>query len=65
MSTHHSSLEAEVRKIIASAELKPGDPVYFLRHTFVSDLATFIQRCQDAAVAAAMQRWAPSTPIQK
>jgi hypothetical protein len=47
--THHSTFEAEVRRIATSCDLGSLNTEFFLKSTFVSDIATLIQQQEAAA----------------
>ena len=41
--THHSTISAEVRRILDNCDLGGMNEQFFLKNTFVDDLAIFIQ----------------------
>lgn len=47
--THHSTIEAEVRRIANSCDLGGMNTQFFLKSTFVSNIASFVQRMEAAA----------------
>lgn len=47
--THHSTIEAEVRKIANSCDLGELNTQFFLKSTFISNIASFVQRMEAAA----------------
>lgn len=47
--THHSTLEAEVRRIANSCDLGGLNTEFFLKATFVMNIASFIQQKEAAA----------------
>lgn len=53
--THHSTIEAEVRKIANSCDLGDLNTQFFLKSTFVSNIASFVQRMEAAAFQRGMR----------
>lgn len=54
--THHSTLEAAVRKIANSCDLGGFNAQYFMTSSFVSDIASFIQEREAAAYSRGLNR---------
>lgn len=54
--THLSTIEADVRKIIASCELVPGQEPFFMRPTFISNVAQYVQRKEHEASMRSLPR---------
>lgn len=47
--THHSTLEAEVRRVANSCDLGGLNTQFFMKSTFVSNIASLIQQREAAA----------------
>lgn len=53
--THHSTLEAEIRKIANSCDLGGFNAQYFLTSSFISNMADFTQEKEEAAYQRGLQ----------
>ena len=47
--THHSTLSAEIRKIANSCDLGDFNKDFFIVNTFISDIASYVQKKEDEA----------------
>lgn len=47
--THHSSISAEIRRLANSCDLGGMNKEFFLKATFIDDIATYVQRMEQAA----------------
>lgn len=60
--THHSTIEAEVRKIANSCDLGELNTQFFLKSTFISNIASFVQRMEAAAFQRGMRAQGGTKP---
>lgn len=47
--THHSTIEAEVKKVANKCDLGELNTQFFLKSTFISNIASLVQRMEAAA----------------
>lgn len=53
--THHSTIEAEVRRVANSCDLGELNTKFFLTSTFISNIADLVQRMEAAAFQRGMR----------
>ena len=61
--THHSTLSAEIRTIANSCDIGGMNQDWFLKGTFINDLASYVQRKEESAYKRGMDAGKTAQPL--